>query len=430
LTGTTFTETTLSCLVFLTNPAGTTSYTGDGTSGIYIFGAQLSDSASVDPYVYQPVAAPTSTAYFGPRFDYDPVTLAPKGLLIEEQRTNLVVYSEQFDNAAWVKNAATVTANSIVAPDGTLTADTVADNAVNTAHCIYGTNLTVTATTTYAMSVYLKAGTLRYASIRGEATGPSTWPWVTVDLQTGSVNANASVASSSAVAIGNGWYRLSMTFVNQSLIAGGANIVIAASNTATAPPTSSVLGNAYVGTGATFYAWGVQLEAGAFATSYIPTVASQVTRAVDSASMIGNNFARWYNVNEGTLFTDAVSNGGTVYAQIGIGSNSADRVSLYSIAPNFAVVSDSTTSTALGSATLTNGTLAKLAGAYKVNDFALSINGATVLTDAIGLVPNPASLLIGARNSASPTNQLNGTIKRIAYYNRRLANTELQGITS
>jgi hypothetical protein len=82
--------------VYLNN--GTSfSYTGDGTSGIYIFGAQLSDSASLDPYSYNPVAAPTSTAYYGPRFDYDPATLAPKGLLIEEQRTNLVLNSDISD---------------------------------------------------------------------------------------------------------------------------------------------------------------------------------------------------------------------------------------------------------------------------------------------------------------------------------------------
>jgi hypothetical protein len=96
----TTTAASLTFRVYMMTDATTFSYTGDGTSGIYIFGAQLSDSASVDPYVYQPVAAPTSTAYYGPRFDYDPVTLAPKGLLIEEQRTNLLLRSEEFDNAA------------------------------------------------------------------------------------------------------------------------------------------------------------------------------------------------------------------------------------------------------------------------------------------------------------------------------------------
>ena len=308
--------------------------TGDGTSGIYIFGAQLSDSASVDPYVYQPVAAPSSVAYYGPRFDYDPVTLAPKGLLIEEQRSNLVL------------NSATLATQNV----------TVA--AVAHTLSFYGTGTV----------------TLSGVSTAGPLVGTGSYP-----------------------------NRVTLTFT----------------------PTAGTL--TLTVTGSVTMA---QLEAGAFATSYIPTVASQVTRAADSASMIGNNFARWYNQTEGTLFADAVSNGGAVYAQIGIGSTTDDRVSLYSVAPNFAVISGSTISAALGSAALNNGTQAKLAGAYKVNDFALSINGATALTDTTGSVAAPASMLIGARNSASPSNQLNGTIKRIAYYNRRLSNAELQGITT
>ena len=74
--------------------SGFESYTGDGNSGVYIYGAQLSDSASLDPYVPTPGAAPSSTAFYGPRFDFDPVTLQPRCLIVEEQRTNLLVRSE------------------------------------------------------------------------------------------------------------------------------------------------------------------------------------------------------------------------------------------------------------------------------------------------------------------------------------------------
>ena len=58
-----------------------------------------------------------------PRFDHDPVTGESLGLLIEEERTNLFTYSEEFDDATWLKSNATVTANDAVAPDGTSTAD-------------------------------------------------------------------------------------------------------------------------------------------------------------------------------------------------------------------------------------------------------------------------------------------------------------------
>jgi len=128
---------------------------GDGTSGIYIFGAQLSDSASVDPYVYQPVAAPTSTAYYGPRFDYDPVTLAPKGLLIEEQRVNYCLYSEDFTQASWAKSNTTVAGNSAVSPSGAVTADTITASASN------GTirQAIITTAVPFTFSIYLKRKT-------------------------------------------------------------------------------------------------------------------------------------------------------------------------------------------------------------------------------------------------------------------------------
>jgi hypothetical protein len=63
----------------------------------------------------------------------------------------------------------------------------------------------------------------------------------------------------------------------------------------------------YAGTNRQIYAWGAQVEAGAFATSYIPTVASQVTRSADSAVMTGTNFSSWYNASEGTFYCEAAT---------------------------------------------------------------------------------------------------------------------------
>lgn len=155
LTATTSTETLVVCTVQLLDSSFAPTYTGDGTSGIYIFGAQLSDSASVDPYVYQPVAAPSSVAYYGPRFDYDPVTLAPKGLLIEEQRVNYCLYSEDFTQASWTKSNTTVTGNSAVSPSGAVTADTITASSAN------GTirQAIVTTAVPFTFSIYLKRKT-------------------------------------------------------------------------------------------------------------------------------------------------------------------------------------------------------------------------------------------------------------------------------
>jgi hypothetical protein len=321
-------------------------YTGDGTSGIYIFGAQLSDSASVDPYVYQPVAAPTSTAYYGPRFDYDPVTLAPKGLLIEEQRTQLLLNSSLAGTSLATQNV-TVTA---------------------VAHTLsfYGTG-------TVALSGTSTAGPL----------------------------------------VGSGAYPIRSTL--------------------TFTPTAGTLTLTVTGT-----VQFAQLEVGSFATSFIPSAASQVTRAADSASIIGNNFARWYTQGVGTAYSEFdfvaaplgtgnkgvyslylnASNNITSYA-----SNSAGKLS--DIVADGGVAQAAFTSVAVLSA----NTVYKDALAFSLNDFSRSLNGAAVQTDASGTVPlGLTTLRLGWDDTSTPT--LNGHIKRFAYYPRRLANTELQGITS
>lgn len=165
-----------------------------------------------------------------------------------------------------------------------------------------------------------------------------------------------------------------------------------------------------------------------FASSYIPTVASQVTRAADSASMIGNNFARWYNQTEGT-----------VYGQWGSVSTSSSVVNASDGTTNnrITIQNDNSFQGAVLTggavqASLDGGTLTavnKAAFACKANDFALSLSGGAAVTDSVGSVPNADRLILGA-NGAGTASFLNGTISRIAYYNRRLANTELTALTS
>jgi hypothetical protein len=397
-------------------------YTGDGTSGIYIFGAQLSDSASVDPYVYQPVAAPTSTAYYGPRFDYDPVTLAPKGLLIEEQRTNLVLQSETFDSASWTKSAATVTANAVAAPNGTTTADTLTADGTSAAHRLFQTVTAYGAGRT--ISFFAKAGTNNFVQVFTDFTNND---FANFDLSGAGATGSKGVdtGATAITSVGNGWFRCTMVTGN----AASANVNIGIISSATAARNESNT------LSTTVYLWGAQLEAGAFATSYIPTVASQVTRAADSASMIGNNFARWYNQTEGTIYANFAGGLGNNPTLVSVSTGvSTNPVSAYR---NSASASPSTVfkyRTFNGSTQCDiNGTSAsaqKIAFAVKAADYAVSENGATALTQASGLGPATADSLRLGWDAPNGGRYWNGTIARIAYYPRRLANTELQGITS
>jgi hypothetical protein len=269
------TTTSAFCIIGVTNADGNLSYTGDGTSGIYIFGAQLSDSASVDPYVYNPVAAPTSTAYYGPRFDYDPVTLAPKGLLIEEQRTNRTLQSENFTAAPWSANVSTTStrvndSNSYGFMLGRITA-TSANGGIRQQHAgltsgqVYALSFYIQSTTT-AVSIVFENGTANFGAIHA----------VTINPLNGTAGALSGFTSVTITPFASGYI--------YTLI--------------TAPAGGALVANLewrIVNNGDSILLGRPQFEAGAFATSYIPTVASQVTRAADSASMIGNNFARWFN---------------------------------------------------------------------------------------------------------------------------------------
>jgi len=183
--------------------------------------------------------------------------------------------------------------------------------------------------------------------------------------------------------------------------------------------------------------WGFQLEAGSFATSYIPTVASQVTRAADNASMLGDNFATWYNASEGTLFAKysvvgyntGASNAAASFNDSTTSNFIVVRTTASTTQPNFSVRTSGVTESLDVSTTIPVNTTVNAAGAYKINDFAFSANGSAVVTDTSGSVPVVSRFSLGFTGTIG-TNQLNGTIRSISYYPTRLANATLQSITT
>lgn len=376
-----------------------------------------------------------TAAINAPRFDYDPVTLQPKGLLIEEQRTNLLTYSEQFDDAAWSKNSTTVTANTTAAPNGSATADTLANTATTAAHSVSHPVTTVSGNT-FTMSFFVKKGTVQYITI-GLYFNASNNSGAGFDLDAGTVTGTGAIgtgysASNATInSVGNGWYRISVVCTIGDSVANTARLFHRS-----VPYTSGTLVDSYAGLiSEESFIWGAQLEAASFATSYIPTVASQVTRAADNASMTGTNFSSWYNQNSGTMFVQYVVNGlnpGGANAPYGISdnttSNSITSRTPNSQATNFAVRVGGVFQANLTSATVAIGAVAKSAGAYALDDFKFSTNAAAVQTDTSGTLPIVTQMQIGGTTSS--VSPLNGTISRIAFYPRVLADSELQGITA
>jgi len=380
----------------------------------YLWGAQLSVGSIAGDYT-----PTTSAAVYGPRFDYDPVTKAAKGLLIEEQRTNLLTYSEQFDNAVWSKVRMSITSNSTSAPDGTTTADTfVEDTTASNTHVLYVTQSGLTSGVTYSFSLYVKANGRTQVNISCGSTAFTGIGGTLFDLSANTASNGTGVVGSSITDVGNGWKRIVYTVTANGTGSGDIYIgtYVNGSGSYTGNGTSGV------------YVWGAQLEAGAFATSYIPTIASSVTRSADVATV--NTLSPWYNATEGTLYAEFAGAAGWA-VQLGEGANFNNRIAIGSTGANF-LVSDATGTNQvnIGSYNGTATAFVKIAGAYKVNDFACSINGGAVTVDTIGTVPAPTSMMIGARNTASPNSFLNSWVKRIAYYPRRMTNAELQALTA
>ena len=410
-------------------------YTGDGNSGIYIYGAMLSNSASLDPYVPTPGAAPSSTAYYGPRFDYDPVTLAARGLLVEEQRVNLLTYSEQFDNAAWTKVNATVTANAAAAPDGTTNADKLAETAAVATH--FAAQSVTTLAAAYTFSCYVKAAERNFVMLyHVESTAA-----VSVNLTTGSANTSVptTVAPTafSVISAGNGWWRVTMT---STATAASNNYRVYSMADATTFSFAGVTGNGIL-------LWGAQLEAGAFATSYIPTIASTATRSADVATISGSLFSQWYNQTEGSFLVEASSiNNDTGIRRMPLAlSDAALTFQQNKISPMYDVGSFNVFAMwVFGTASLilarpspsvvepAVGVTSKLAFTIKSSDTAAAINGNTPGTATTAYPASlPMQLLrMGGENILDNQGNFNGHIRSIRYVPVRAADFQLQQVTT
>jgi hypothetical protein len=377
----------------------------NGSGNGYFWGAQL----SVGPYPldYTPT---TSAAVYGPRFDYDPVTLAARGLLVEEQRTNLITYSEQFDNAAWTKEDLTVTANAATAPDGTVTADLILPNTSSADHSIFEYK---GGSSSQTFSVYAKAGGYNYIFVGYNNNSASEG--VFFDLSAGTVSQNTSGLVASISNAGNGWYRCSVTkasgfeYAMLCTSANGTSLIHA--------------GNGSSG----LYLWGAQLEAGSFATSYIPTVAATVTRSADVASV--NTLSPWWNASAGTFFIEnTFGNYGNqpiaLSDQAAVGNawiyGGSGVIQAYIVGPNINLSSGVSVSANI---------YAKSAFAFGADGKAISVNGSTPVVSANTTAPT-ASTQLSLGNWPGGSYYINGHIKRVAYYPRKLSSAELSALTA
>ena len=410
--------------------------TTTGTETFHIWGAQFEQvTYQTTPGTY---VATTTAAYYGARLDYNPATLAARGLLIEEARTNLALYSDQFNNAAWSAASLTVTANSTTSPDGTTNAETITASAGGGAHAIYLSGVIGSlASTNYAQSICVKKGTYRFIYIT-QAASPASSGWATAifDLDGGGSSATQTqvggatpgvITSTQQENIGNGWFRLTLVALTASTVRyftfGFASAATGNSFDANGNVTFTATGTE------TFYAWGAQYELGSFATSYIPTAASSVARSADTASMTGTNFSSWYNATAGAVVVSwaygmATASIPTYTSAFSMTTSGSARQLMQDLGDNTWYDGTTYINTGAHIGLIPN----KTAFAYSNGNNAACLNGGTVVTSSSPLPVTPNEATIG--NQTGTSRYVNGWIASIVYYPRRLPDATLQSLTS
>jgi hypothetical protein len=363
-----------------------------------------------------------------PRIDFDPVTRLCRGLLIEEQRTNLTPYSDNFTVTAWTKLNTSTTADQTTSPDGTSNADLLSETAVNGQHYINPASASVTSGTTYSYSIFVKKGT--------GATAPD---WVSFVMFTGgfgtrNVAFNVSTGSFGAVTgsftysaqqFKDGWWRVVISAAAIASVTAGGVYLCFTNNTNTASAPS------YTGqTTSDVFVWGAQFEAGAFATSYIPTTTTSLLRSADVCSITGAAFTGFYNQTEGTLVCkyDRAGTASETHFCIDNGTSNERLVLQFSGLVERFGASIGGVGLNLDSATVgAINTRIGHAARYKLNDYAFCCNGTTVVTNTTLAVPTVTQASIGNRLNGLFTN---GHIYAVQYYNTIKTNAQLQALST
>ena len=375
------------------------------------------------------------------RFDYDPTTLAPRGLLIEGSAINYMLYSTALAPHS-ATGMRTISTASITDPEGTTDkARIIAADGSTGYHARWlaataGTNTTVT------VSIFAKKNGYKYLYLSEVSIGKAS---VRFDLDDGSTSNSigAGFVSASATAYPNDWWRCSMVVNLTASTAYAWGYVGVPTGATLAAAGAQYTGEDLDDKG--IYCYGFQVEGGAGASSYIPTVASQVTRNADSCVMTGTNFSSWFaGATEGVLFAEYEkrrSQSGTAahdYAAVGSRYNTGEGLILYHSNTNFyptAILWPT-----IGGAVYGGGIAIAIPSVTKqalkwfaANDVTLYSNGVVGSTGAGSGTLTPAMLSFGA-NSATGTEAtrdwLNACVRRVKFYPTALSDAAIQTLTT
>jgi hypothetical protein len=354
-------------------------------------------------------------------------------LLLEPTATALNNFSEQLDNAYWT-GSAVVTANTTISPDGYQNADTLNDN--TTAFLDKRRAITVTPNVAHTFTFFVKktSGALtHYAGMAALLTGVATRvDYGIINTTTGAIvrdaSSNINSVSYSSVSYGDYW-RVVMTFTdNQSNTNCTIIIYPAISSNGTSISSNAQGSNVF---------WGVNLTQSAYATSYIPTLSTSVTRVADAASKSG--ISSLIGQTEGTLFAEFEINAnntdglnrifsvtdGTLTSRVLMIANTDETFRFVVSIGGSSLVNITTSTNVLGGRH-------KVAFAYKASDYVAYVDGVQVGSNT-AVASVPASLTaayVGTIEGGAAASGLEGTISQALLFKTRLSNSELASLTT
>jgi len=362
-----------------------------------------------------------------PRIDYTGGGCG--SLLLEPQRTNLITYSESFDNAAWTKTAVSVTANDTISPDGTKNADKIVADSGSSIKLTYQV-LSSTNSAAHSAFAFYKADEYSYAFLRIGGQSPS--PYVIYDLSSQSIVSTANATRTSIEDYGNGWYRVSMTYTTNSTT-NAPNVSFLPTSGYT---LDSVNQPVYNGDGVSGgYIFGAQVEAGSYPTSYIPTTSgTAVTRVADTSSTTG--LSDVIGQTEDVLYAKIASftNTSPISSVINISDGSASNQIAMWYGTNlneFKILIRQSGNKLFHTTTLTDATeFIKVAVLYKSGGSKVYINGSLITSSTSPFAfTNPLSVLdfigVGLGNA-----NFNGKLQELQLFPSALTDTELATLTT
>ena len=351
-----------------------------------------------------------------PRLDY--LNSSCPRLLLEPQRTNVATYSEQFDNAAWSKLRSTITANNTTSPAGYSDADLLVADTSAGDHVFFRS---ATASISQTFSIFAKAGGYNFVFIGADNQNDRG---VFFNLTNGTISQNTSTLTAKIEDYGNGWYRCAVSSASWPQ----AFVVVDTSANGT---TIFHTGNGTSGV----YVWGAQVEEGAYATSYIPTLGASVTRVADACSKTG--ISSLIGQTEGVIFVDFVASAqnqdGSSFSIITIFGSAAENLQLYTIGSALRWYSKITSGIVLdrlANQTLVAGQRYKVAFAYKSGEYALYINGVQKDTSTASGVPTTSQFNFNTDSFGAGNAKVENKFNQVLVFKTRLTNAQLAELTA